>query len=84
MLSFSSIRPVSNNATAAGIKVNESTKADNKAIITAIAIGVNILPSTPVSARIGKLTKMTTSTLIKLGVNTSRVAEKTIWNRSFR
>ena len=51
-------------------------------MMTAIAIGVNIFPSTPVSARIGILTRITTRTLIKLGVNTSRVAAKTVWKRS--
>ena len=77
-LSFSSICPVINSATAAGTKVSDSTSADSKAMITAMAMGVNILPSTPVSARMGKFTRITTNTLIKLGVNTSRVAANTV------
>ena len=51
-------------------------------MITVSAIGGNILPSTPVSASSGRFTRITTSTLIRLGVNTSRVAVKTVWKRS--
>ena len=51
---------------------------DSKAMITAIAMGVNILPSTPVKARMGKFTRITTNTLIKLGAKTSRVAANTV------
>ena len=63
---------------AAGTKVSDNTNADNSAMITAIAMGVNIFPSTPVSARMGRFTRITTSTLIKLGVKTSRVAANTV------
>ena len=74
--------PVINSATAAGTKVSDKTKADSKAMMTVMAIGVNILPSTPLKAKIGRFTKITTSTLIKLGVNTSRVAVNTVLKRS--
>ena len=80
--SFSSIRPLSKSATAAGTNVRDSTSAARSAMITASAIGRNIFPSTPVRARIGRLTRMTTSTLTRLGVKTSRVAAKTVWKRS--
>ena len=52
--SFSETRPVTSSATAAGTKVIESTAAAPSAISTVSAIGVNILPSTPVSVRTGR------------------------------
>ena len=47
-----------NSATAAGMKVTVSTIAAASAITTVIAIGWNIFPSTPVSAKIGRYTTM--------------------------
>ena len=44
---FSCTRPVTAIAIMAGTKVSESTKADDKAMMTVSAIGSNILPSTP-------------------------------------
>ena len=41
-------------ATMAGMKVSDSMNAPTSAKITVIAIGWNIFPSTPVSARIGR------------------------------
>ena len=41
-------------ATAAGMKVSERTKAPTSAKITVAAIGVNILPSTPVRKSTGR------------------------------
>ena len=43
-----------NNATAAGMNVTDRTMAPSSAITTVSAMGWNILPSTPVSAKIGK------------------------------
>ena len=56
--SFSSTRSPMNSATAAGMNVTVSTIAAASAITTVIAIGWNILPSTPVSAKIGRYTTM--------------------------
>ena len=52
-VSFSSTLPVTNVATAAGTKVRESTMAAVSAMTTVIAIGWNVLPSTPSRAKIG-------------------------------
>ena len=41
-------------ATIAGMTVSDSTNAATSAKITVSAIGLNIFPSTPVSARIGR------------------------------
>ena len=51
--SFSCTRPVTAIATIAGTKVRESTNAVASAMITVIAIGMNVLPSTPVKVRSG-------------------------------
>ena len=71
-------------ATAAGTNVTERISAPSSAATTVNAIGWNIFPSTPVSAKIGMLTSATMSTLTRLGVNTSRVASNTTSNRSSR
>ena len=47
-----------NSATAAGTKVTERIIAPSNAITTVSAIGWNIFPSTPVSAKIGRYTTM--------------------------
>ena len=52
--SFSDTRPVTNAATAAGTNVTDRIMADTSAMMTVSAIGVNILPSTPVSVRMGR------------------------------
>ncbi len=67
-LSFSSILPRRSTATAAGTNVSDRMSAATKAMITASAIGRNIFPSTPTRARMGKLTRITTSTLTRLGI----------------
>ena len=46
--------PVTRSATAAGTNVTESTAAPASAISTVSAIGVNILPSTPVRVSTGR------------------------------
>jgi hypothetical protein len=43
-----------NSATAAGMKVTDRIIAPSSAVTTVKAIGWNILPSTPVSAKIGR------------------------------
>ncbi len=53
-LSFSATRSPINSATAAGTKVTDSSMAPASASTTVMAIGWNILPSTPDSARIGR------------------------------
>ncbi|MNG02307.1 hypothetical protein D3C81_1462470 [compost metagenome] len=50
--------PVTNRAIAAGTKVTDSNMAPSKAITTVNAIGWNILPSTPLRAKIGRYTTM--------------------------
>ncbi|MNP02908.1 hypothetical protein D3C76_947740 [compost metagenome] len=50
--------PVTNNAIAAGTNVTERIMAPNSAITTVNAMGWNILPSTPVKAKIGRYTTM--------------------------
>ncbi|MOA70439.1 hypothetical protein D3C78_1993180 [compost metagenome] len=50
--------PVTNMAIAAGTKVTDRTIAPSSAITTVKAIGWNILPSTPVRAKIGRYTTM--------------------------
>ncbi len=52
--SFSATRSPMPSATAAGTKVTDSTMAAASASTTVIAIGWNILPSTPDSAKIGR------------------------------
>ena len=52
--SFSATRPVTSSATAAGTSVIEAIAAPVSASSTVSAIGVNILPSTPVRVRIGR------------------------------
>ena len=52
--SFSATLLPMNSATAAGMKVTDRTIAPNSAITTVSAMGWNILPSTPVSAKIGR------------------------------
>ena len=47
--------PPRNNATAAGTNVSDSTIALVRASTTVIAIGWNIFPSMPVSAKIGQI-----------------------------
>ncbi|MNK80860.1 hypothetical protein D3C87_1005910 [compost metagenome] len=51
--SFSATRSPMHSATAAGTKVTDRISAPSSASTTVFAIGWNILPSTPVSARIG-------------------------------
>ncbi len=50
--------PVTNSARAAGTKVTERIIAPSNAITTVKAMGWNILPSTPVRAKIGRYTTM--------------------------
>ncbi|MNC15727.1 hypothetical protein D3C75_635520 [compost metagenome] len=50
--------PVTNRAMAAGTKVTERIMAPSRAMTTVKAIGWNILPSTPVRAKIGRYTTM--------------------------
>ena len=52
--SFSSTRPPRNTAIAAGTNVSDSIIAPVSASTTVIAIGWNIFPSMPVSAKIGR------------------------------
>jgi hypothetical protein len=52
--SFSATRLPMNSATAAGTNVTERIMAPTRAITTVKAIGWNSLPSTPVSAKIGR------------------------------
>lgn len=52
--SFSENLPVTKIATAAGTNVIEKMAAPRSAISTVSAIGVNILPSTPVKVRTGR------------------------------
>ena len=52
--SCSDTLPVTSSATAAGTNVIDRMLAPVSAISTVSAIGVNILPSTPVSVRIGR------------------------------
>ena len=52
-LSVSCTRAVTKIAIIAGTKVNESTKAVIRAMMTVMAIGSNVLPSTPVKVRSG-------------------------------
>jgi hypothetical protein len=54
MFSVSETLPVTTMATAAGTKVTEHSAAPASAISTVSAIGVNILPSTPVSVSTGR------------------------------
>ena len=54
MFSSSDTLPVTKIATAAGTKVMENNTAPASAISTVSAIGVNILPSTPVSVSTGR------------------------------
>ncbi len=56
MTRFSPVRtrPPSHSAMAAGTKVSESSIAPLSASTTVMAMGWNIFPSTPVSAKIGR------------------------------
>ena len=56
--SFSATLSPINSATAAGMKVIDSSMAPSRAITTVRAIGVNMRPSTPVSAKMGRYTTM--------------------------
>ena len=47
-------RPVTTIAISAGTKVSDSTNAATSAMMTVSAIGLNILPSTPVKVSIGR------------------------------
>jgi hypothetical protein len=51
--SFSSTGLLSHIASIAGTKVNDSTNAKARAMMTVSAIGVNVLPSTPESVSNG-------------------------------
>lgn len=52
-LSDAAVYALSLIASIAGTKVSESTKAQTSAMMTVSAIGVNVLPSTPVSVSSG-------------------------------
>ena len=54
LFSFSATFPVTNCATAAGTKVSDNAIAAVKAMTTVNAIGWNIFPETPLSAKIGR------------------------------
>jgi hypothetical protein len=76
-LSFSlTLLPIS-SATAAGMKVTDRIMAPSKAATTVNAIGWNIFPSTPVSAKIGKYTTMMMSWPNSSGRRDSLAAENT-------
>ncbi len=82
MFSFSCTLPVMKVATAAGTKVMDSTIAESKATTTVKAIGWNILPSTPVSEKIGKYTTVIIKIPKMLGLITSAVAFEAKLKRS--
>ncbi len=52
--SFSATLSPMNSAIAAGMKVMDSSMAPASAMTTVSAMGWNILPSTPVSAKMGR------------------------------
>ncbi|MNV66194.1 hypothetical protein D3C71_1589360 [compost metagenome] len=76
--------PVTNIAMAAGTKVTDSSMAPSRAITTVNAIGWNILPSTPVRAKIGRYTTMMINCPKISGRRASRAAANTSWKRSAR
>ena len=80
--SFSLTLPRTKIATAAGTNVTEKIKAPSKAATTVKAIGWNILPSTPLKAKIGKYTSIIINTPKTAGLNTSRVLITTSFRRS--
>ena len=69
------MRPPRPTATIAGTKVSESSIAAVSANTTVKAIGWNIFPSTPSSAKIGRYTAVMMPTPNRLGLITSAVAE---------
>lgn len=81
-LSCSATGPRSASATAAGTKVSDSTSAAVSASTTVMAIGWNILPSTPVSANTGRYTAVMMPTPNSDGRITSLVASNTTSSRS--
>ena len=74
IFSFSFTGPLNKIAIAAGTKVTDRSIAQHKAITTVMAIGWNIFPSTPVSAKIGKYTAVIMKTPNSAGRITSLVA----------
>ena len=82
-LRFSVTGPLNSKATAAGTKVTDSRIALSRAITTVMAIGWNILPSTPSRAKIGAYTAVIINTPNNAGRMTSRVASNTSCRRSF-
>ena len=73
-----------NSATAAGTKVIDRIIAPSSASTTVTAIGWNMRPSTPVSAKIGRYTTMMISCPNSSGRRASCAAAKTSWKRSPR
>ena len=82
-LSFSRMLPVSSSEHSAGISVSDSTKAPPRASMTVMAMGWNIFPSIPVSARIGRYTSVMISTPKNIGLPTCSPASCTAARRSF-
>ncbi|MNI43438.1 hypothetical protein D3C73_977680 [compost metagenome] len=76
--------PVTNSAMAAGTKVTDNSMAPSKAMTTVKAIGWNILPSTPLRAKIGRYTTMMINWPKINGRRASLAAAKTSWKRSDR
>ena len=70
--------PPRKNDASTGMRVMAKTNAPPRASITVRAIGWNILPSTPVSDRIGKYTMVMMSTPKNTGEPTSRAAASTV------
>ena len=82
--SFSFTSPVINRATAAGTNVTDRIIAPNNAITTVIAIGWNILASTPESAKMGKYTTIIMACPNNNGLRACFAARKTSLKRSCR
>ncbi len=80
--SRSATLPVIKMATAAGTKVTANTKAPINAATTVNAMGWNIFPSTPLSAKIGRYTSMIMNMPNTAGLKTSRVLSITSAKRS--
>ena len=72
-----------NRATAAGTKVTDRIIAPSSASTTVSAMGWNMRPSTPVSAKMGRYTTMMMSWPNSSG-RRARAAAKTSWKRSLR
>ena len=80
--SFSATLPRMSSAAMAGTKVSEAMKAPPSASITVIAIGENILPSTPEKVSSGANTRKMIIWPKMVGLIISRLASIVSWSRS--